>query len=634
MNEIKCPHCQKVFKVDESGFADIVKQVRDHQFKEEIKEKMKLADADKELAVLEAKKTLEKERDELTNALKAEKTEKENAIKLAEANISKKLENEFTAKEKKLLDLKNTSDTKLKEELSTKDLEIEKMQSAIQKFESEKGLAVSEAKKIVEKERDELINELKAVRLEKENSIEIIKLNAAKDLENKIAEKDKELFELKSENEKILSKQLSEKDLEIEKMQSVIQKFESEKGLAVSEAKKIVEKERDDLINELNLLRTEKENAIKLAEANISKDLENKIAEKDKELLQLKANSEAILKEELSIKNIEIEKITSTIEKYKIDKELAISEAVRKIENEKNTLVNELNMKDAEKKLLESSLTGNFENRLLAKDETIKMKDEEIARLKDFKQKLSTKMIGETLEQHCEIEFNKLRPTAFRDAIFEKDSDISQGTKGDYIYRETDEDGNEIISIMFEMKNENEDTLVKKKNEDFFFKLDKDRNNKKCEYAVLVSLLEAESEYYNGGIVDVSHRYEKMYVIRPQFFIPIISLLRNAALNSLAYKRELNLVKNQNIDVTNFEEKISKFREGFARNYDLASRQFQSAIKEIDKSIASLEKTKKELLSSENNLRLANDKADGLTIKKLTRGNPTMQTKFEELKNT
>jgi len=261
------------------------------------------------------------------------------------------------------------------------------------------------------------------------------------------------------------------------------------------------------------------------------------------------------------------------------------------------------------------------------------MKDDEIGRLKDFKQKLSTKMVGETLEQHCEVEFNKLRATGFQNAYFEKDNDSTGGTKGDYIYKEFDEEDNEIISIMFEMKNENDETATKKRNEDFFLKLDKDRKEKGCEYAVLVSLLESENEFYNTGIVDVSHRFEKMYVVRPQFFIPIITLLRNAAMNSMKYKTELNLMRNQNIDITNFEEKINAFKTGFARNYDLASRQFTKAIEEIDKTISHLNKTKENLLSSANNLRLANNKADDLSIKKLTYGNPTMKAKFDEQNN-
>jgi hypothetical protein len=269
---------------------------------------------------------------------------------------------------------------------------------------------------------------------------------------------------------------------------------------------------------------------------------------------------------------------------------------------------------------------------LQSKDAIIKFKDEEIAWVKDMKQKQSTKMLGESLEQHCEIEFNKLRASAFQNAYFEKDNDSSSGSKGDFIFRENDAAGNEIISIMFEMKNESDQTATKKRNEDFFRELDKDRNEKKCEYAVLVSLLESENELYNTGIVDVSHKYNKMYVVRPQFFIPIITLLRNAALNSIQYKAELALVRSQNIDITNFEEKMNKFKEGFARNYDLASRKFKDAIDGIDKTIRELQKTKDALLSSENNLRLANEKTEDLTIKKLTHGNPTMKAKFDELK--
>ena len=275
-----------------------------------------------------------------------------------------------------------------------------------------------------------------------------------------------------------------------------------------------------------------------------------------------------------------------------------------------------------------------FTIELQQKDVLIRYKDEEIARVKEMKSKLSTKMIGETLEQHCETEFNKLRSIAFPNAYFEKDNDIKSGSKGDFIYREHDAEGNEIISIMFEMKNEGDETATKKKNEDFFKELDKDRSEKKCEYAVLVTMLESESELYNTGIVDVSHRFPKMYVVRPQFFISIITLLRNAALNSMQYKAELAKVRAQSIDVTNFEDKINKFKEGFAKNFDLASRKFQDAIEGIDKTINQLQKTKEALLSSENNLRLANQKTEDLTIKKLTHNNPTMKAKFDELEGS
>ena len=389
----------------------------------------------------------------------------------------------------------------------------------------------------------------------------------------------------------------------------------------------------EELKNRLAIAEKEKESAVELAKANTKNSLQEELAKKDKELTELKAKSDTELAEKLAKKETEIAEMKSKIESAEIQKRLEVSEAIKEVEKERDSLTADLKINETEKQLLEKSINEKFNGQLNMKNETIKLKDEEIARLKDYKQKLSTKMLGESLEQHCEIEFNKLRPTAFQNAYFEKDNDASGGTKGDFIYKETDDVGNEIISIMFEMKNENDETVAKKRNEDFFAKLDKDRKNKNCEFAVLVSQLESENELYNNGIVDVSHRFEKMYVIRPQFFIPIITLLRNAAMNSLKYKAELNLMKNQNIDITNFEEKIDAFRKGFAYNYDLVSRKFTTAIEEIDKSIKNLQKTKEALLSSENNLRLANNKADDLTIKKLTYGNPTMKEKFDELKN-
>ena len=389
----------------------------------------------------------------------------------------------------------------------------------------------------------------------------------------------------------------------------------------------------DELQTRLDLAEKGKVIAIQLAEANLKNALQDDLAKKDNEIISLKAQSAQNLAEKIAQKETEIAEMKANIQKAELDKKLAVSEATRKIEKERDNLANDLKMKESEKQLQEKSIKETYTNKLLAKDEAIKMKEEEIERLKDFKQKLSTKMVGETLEIHCETEFNKLRATAFQNAYFEKDNNSSGGTKGDYIYRENDLAGNEIISIMFEMKNENDQTATKKKNEDFFAKLDKDRNEKNCEYAVLVSLLESDNELYNTGIVDVSYKFSKMYVIRPQFFIPIITLLRNAAMNSMEYKTELNLMRNQNVDITNFEDKINSFKEGFARNYDLASKKFATAIDEIDKTITHLQKTKEALLSSENNFRLANNKADDLTIKKLTSGNPTMQAKFDELSN-
>jgi hypothetical protein len=387
----------------------------------------------------------------------------------------------------------------------------------------------------------------------------------------------------------------------------------------------------EELQKRLDLAEKEKENAVKLAEVNLKSSLQEELSKKDRELIELKAKNERELSEKLAKKDSEIAEMKSKIENAEIDKKLTVTEAVQKIEKERDELANNLKNKETERQLLEKSLNEKFSSELKTKDDIIKLKDEEIALRKDMKLKLSTKMIGETLEQHCETEFNKLRATAFQKSYFEKDNDARSGSKGDYIYKESDEAGNEIISIMFEMKNEGDETATKKRNEDFLKELDKDRTEKNCEYAVLVTLLEAESELYNSGIVDVSHKYNKMYVVRPQFFIPIITLLRNAAMNSLKYKAELDLVKNQNIDITNFEENINLFKEGFARNYELASRKFKTAIEEIDKTIDHLQKTKDALLSSENNLRLANNKAEDLTIKKLTHGNPTMTAKFEEL---
>ena len=510
MNEIICPNCKKAFKVDEAGYADILKQVRDHQFEEELANRLALAEK-----------------------------EKDSAVELAEANIKNSLQDELAEKDRKLAELIAKSDAKLAEKLAEKETEIAKMKSRIENAETEKKLEVSDAIEEIEKERDKLIHELKT----KES---------------------------------------------------------------------------------------EKDSAVKLAEANIKNSLQDELAKKDKQLTELKANSDAELAKKLAEKELTISEMKSELMNAETEKKLEISEVTKKIEKERDELIHDLEIKETEKELLEKSIKEQFTSQLVVKDDTIKMKDDEIERLKDFKQKLSTKMVGETLEQHCEFEFNKLRATGFQNAYFEKDNDSRGGTKGDYIYREFDETGNEIISIMFEMKNENDETTTKKRNEDFFVKLDKDRKEKGCEYAVLVSLLEADNELYNTGIFDVSYKFKKMYVVRPQFFIPIITLLRNAAMNSMKYKAELNLMRNQNVDITNFEEKINAFKTGFARNYDLASRQFTKAIEEIDKTITHLNKTKENLLSSVNNLRLANNKADDLTIKKLTHGNPTMKAKFDE----
>jgi hypothetical protein len=394
------------------------------------------------------------------------------------------------------------------------------------------------------------------------------------------------------------------KDTEIQDLRAKLDAGEVARKLAVSEALNAVEKERDMLANELKQAKHDKQSASELADVKRSRELQEAAATKDAEIQDLKAKLDA----------------------GEVARKLAITEALSSVEKERDELKNGLERVVLEKQLEEKSLKDKYETQ-------IKDRDDAIERLRDMKARLSTKMVGETLEQHCETEFNRIRSTAFPRAYFEKDNDASTGSKGDYIFRDLDEAGTEIVSIMFEMKNENDCTATKKKNEDFLKELDKDRGEKGCEYAVLVSLLEPDSELYNTGIVDVFHRYPKMYIVRPQFFLPIITLLRNAAMNSLEYKTELALVKAQHIDITNFEEDLEEFKTGFAKNYDLASRRFQTAIAEIDKSIDHLQKTKDSLLGTDRNLRLANDKAQDVTIKKLTRHNPTMASKFEELKN-
>ncbi len=402
----------------------------------------------------------------------------------------------------------------------------------------------------------------------------------------------------------------------------------------------IVKQIRDkEFEKEINLreaqYKNDKEQALKLAEAKAEKDLADELNKKELEIASLK--SELKLKEtetenrlekkyseELNRRVVEITELKNEIKLKDTEKELALKDVVNEKDKEIDSLTTKLESNKNEFLVKEQSLKENYEEKL-------KDKDEQIAYYKDFKARQSTKMIGESLEQHCSNEFNKLRPL-FKNVYFEKDNDASTGSKGDFIFRETDDDGTEIISIMFEMKNEADETATKHKNEDFFKELDKDRKEKGCEYAVLVSLLEIDNDYYNNGIVDVSHRYEKMYVVRPQFFIPLITLLRGAAMNSLGFKKQLQVVQNQNVDISRFEENMNNFKDAFGRNYRLASERFQKAIDEIDKTIDHLQKTKEHLLKSEDNLRLANNKAEDLSIKKLTSGNPTMQQMFDDLK--
>jgi hypothetical protein len=391
----------------------------------------------------------------------------------------------------------------------------------------------------------------------------------------------------------------------------------------------------EELKKQESFLTKEKENAVLLAEERIKNTFQQTLSKKDQTIQTLEADKQRELLAIQTKKDIELAELKAKLQAFETEKALAVAEALSNLQRERDQmeseLKNERTIKQVEIQSLESSFKMKLVEELKVKEAEIKIKDELIDRYKDMKMKLSTKMLGESLEQHCQVEFNKIRATAFPTVYFEKDNESSDGTKGDYIFRENDLEGNEVISIMFEMKNEADDTTQKKKIESFFKKLDEDRKKKNCEYAVMVTMLEADSDFYNTGIVDVSYHYPKMYVIRPQFFIPIITLLRNAALNSLKYKAELNKIKNQHIDVTNFENKINEFKSGFDKNRRLAAEKFETAIEEIDKSIKHLTLVRENLLGSINNMRLASDKLDDLTIKKLTRGNPTMTEKFKEL---
>jgi hypothetical protein len=532
MYDISCPHCGKAFKVDETGYADILKQVRDKEFDAQLHERLELAEKEKLNAVELAKEKLSRE-------LQGETQEKEAAIQSLKAQLVAQLEAGKTQQE----------------------------------------LAVNQAVTAVEKERDDLLNQLKQAKLEAKNATEQAKKDKASAVE---------LTEQKVSGS--LRTELQEQKAVIQELKAQLDAGKTAKELAVKEAVTNLEKEKSDLESQLKQVKADGENATKLAEM-----------EKQREIQGLKGQLEAM----------------------EVSQKLAITEAVSAVEKERDTLKHNLEQAALDKKVAEQALKDKYETQL-------KDRDEAIERLKDLKAKLSTKMVGETLEQHCETEFNRIRATAFPRAYFEKDNDASSGSKGDFVFKDMDENKTEIVSIMFEMKNENDTTATKKKNEDFFKELDKDRNEKGCEYAILVSLLEPENELYNSGIVDVSYRYKKMYVIRPQFFLPMITLLRDAAMNSLGYKNELALVRAQNIDVTNFEADLEEFKSKFGRNFELASNHFQKAVEEIDKSISHLQKTRESLLRSENQLRLANDKAQDVTVKKLTRNNPTMTEKFEE----
>lgn len=399
---------------------------------------------------------------------------------------------------------------------------------------------------------------------------------------------------------------------------------------------KLVSQVRDqqfekELKRQEQAMESEKATAVERAVNEVKENLSHEIQSKQLELTKLESSQQNKILEVSNGFEKKIQELESKLNAAETQKELDLAKALKVVEDEKNRLRAELEKAELAKELEKQSIEDSYKTKLIAKDDLLRMKDEEVQRYKDFKQSQSTKMIGESLEQHCENEFNKLRATAFPTAYFEKDNDASSGSKGDFIFREFDQNEIEIVSIMFEMKNEADTTATKKKNEDFFKELDKDRNQKGCEYAVLVSMLESDNDYYNQGIVDVSHRYPKMYVIRPQFFIALISLLRNSALNALKYKQELDKERSQNIDITNFESEMEAFKQAFGENYERANRKFNDAISQIDRTINSLQKVKENLVSSDRQLRLANDKADGLTIKKLTKNSPSLRDKFKEL---
>lgn len=535
MNEIKCPHCGKVFQVDERGFADILRQVRTAEF-------------DKEIA----------QREGMLQEQNAQ------AVKLAVAKAQQDAQAETAQRDARIAEL----ETRLAAEKRERE-QAEKSSQLEHANELEAALAKKQAE-IVQLQAD------------------VKKLSADHDAQNRIAE---------AEHERLLSDATAQRDAEIAALRQQISSQES---------------------------------AFKQQLESQVQQYSQKIAADKAESARVAAEESARLQQTIVAQKQQLE---SQTQQFRVEKELAVSEARVAAERQRDELAAQVKLQEAQAAQERAALREKMTNELAAKDELIKYKDEEIARVKEMKARLSTKMVGESLERHCETEFNKIRATAFPHAYFEKDNDVVDGTKGDFVFRETDPaTGEEVVSIMFEMKNENDETRTKHKNEDFFAKLDSDRKKKGCEYAVLCTMLEPENELYNEGIVDVSYRYEKMYVIRPQFFIPIISILRNAALSALRYKTELAEVRNQNIDITNFENSMEDFKTKFARNYDLASRKFQTAIDEIDKTIDHLQKTKEALLGSERNLRLANDKAQDLTIKKLTRKNPTMKAKFAALK--
>lgn len=551
MAEIRCPHCGEVFQVDETEYAQIVRQVRDAEFTRELEERERLAERERASAVEAAVAQARQEAQELAAREREE----------LQGRLAKELAGARDASAKK-------------------DEELVRLRAEI-----EKGAdAVALARAAVERELTQAISER----------------------DQKIAEQQRALLEAGAARERALSEaatkgasELAERDRRVAELEAQLKAreefFSTEKALAVSEATDAQEKRIAELEGDLRAARLEQERRVSELEA------------------QIKARESAFVTE----------------------KALAVTQATGEQGERLAALEGDLRAAKLEREQVEASLRQQMAEQERFKDQTIRDREDEIERLRNQRARLSTKLIGETLEQHCEMEFNRWRSLGFRGAEFHKDNEVVSGSKGDYVFREVDEDGVEVVSIMFEMKNEEDASAVtsRHRNSDFFKKLDQDRRNKNCEYAVLVSMLEPESELYNSGIVDVSYEYEKMYVIRPQFFIPMITLLRNAAENAHAYRRELAEVRQQNIDVTNFENALEKFKDGFGKNYATASKKFGDAIEEIDKAIARLQKVKEDLTSSERQLRYANDKAEALTIRKLTFKNPTMREKFNEARS-
>ena len=585
MAEIKCPKCATVFTPDESGLADIIKQVRDEQFENELKERDKL--------FLVAK---------------------EDAVKTATAETTSKLLEEQSNKD--VLIAKLESELKSKNEASEKD----------------KQLAVAEALRKVEQERDSLKTELDISEQAKALAISDVEKRLIKEKSEIEAEVTKLKIELQTNEEKsqtLLALELAKKDTEISELKSKEEAYDKDKQLAVTEAIRKVEQERDSFKSELDM----SEQVKALAISDVEKRLIKEKSEIEAEIVKLKSDlqtseekSQNLLALEIAKKDTEISDLKSNFITQEAQLKQNSTNALTEIEKERDALANDLKSKENEIAFQLSQIKEQHQKE-------INLKNDEVAYYKDFKMKQSSKLLGETLEQHCQVSFNRLRSTAFKNAYFDKDNDASSGSKGDFIFKDYDDEGNEIVSIMFEMKNESDTTATKKKNDDFLDKLDKDRNQKGCEYAVLVSKLEQDDEYYNEGIVDKFYRYPKMYVIRPQFFIPMITVLRNAALSSLTYKTQLALARSQNIDITNFENDLFSFKTGFDKSVGYARDRYNDAVEGINNAIKQLEDIKEALRLSDKHLGTANNKLEDLTIKKLTKNNPTMITMFDEVNN-